>query len=563
MDSSKRYRVLVVDDSMINRQILKDILTDSAEVIEVDNGQKACDYIMEHFYDIHIVLLDLIMPGMNGFDVLEFMRKKHMTDYLPVIMISSDNDERNIEHAFDLGAIDFISRPFMDRIVLRRVLTTIALFEKQKELVHLVDRQFVADDRKVDELTGLDFKETFFNNVFTLLRSHRSERLWMVALDIDHFKLYNHFYGWDRGDSYLRTLGNYLKEFTHRHGGIAGYLGGDDFAVLCPNKKAAVDEFEKILSRAMENNEISAGFGVKVGLYEVEDPTEEVSEIYNKAVIALSSVHDDYARHIAEYQPIMSAEVKNEYEFLSDVKRGLDAGEFIYYLQPKVDLASGEVAGAEVLIRWNHYKDGIISPGRFMPELERTGFASVVDRQIWEDVIRFLADTKETGKELLPLSINLSRADIYTMDVTGFLVSALDEYELDHDLLEVEITESDFASDDDRVASEIDRLRASGLTVIIDDFGSGYASLGALDDVPADLLKIDMKYLDEKSGEVEAKRSILESVLNVAKLMDISTIVESIETQEQVDFLISQGCTYGQGYFFYKPMDAAAYQELL
>ena len=195
MDATKTYRVLVVDDSMINRQILRDILNDRAEVIEVENGQQACDYIMEHFYDIHIVLLDLIMPGMNGFDVLEFMRKKHMTDYLPVIMISSDNDERNIEHAFDLGAIDFISRPFMDRIVLRRVLTTIALFEKQKELVQLVDRQFVADDRKVDELTGLEFKEAFFNNVYTLLRSHRSEKLWMIALDIDHFKLYNHFYG--------------------------------------------------------------------------------------------------------------------------------------------------------------------------------------------------------------------------------------------------------------------------------------------------------------------------------------------------------------------------------
>ncbi len=563
MDVTKRYRVLVVDDSMINRQILRDILNDRAEVIEVENGQQACDYIMEHFYDIHIVLLDLIMPGMNGFDVLEFMRKKHMTDYLPVIMISSDNDERNIEHAFDLGAIDFISRPFMDRIVLRRVLTTIALFEKQKELVQLVDRQFVADDRKVDELTGLEFKEAFFNNVYTLLRSHRSEKLWMIALDIDHFKLYNHFYGWDRGDSYLRTLGNYLKEFTHRHGGIAGYLGGDDFAVLCPNKKAAVEEFEKRLTRAMENNEISAGFGVKVGLYEVEDTTEEVSEIYKKAVIALSSVHDDYSRHYAVYQPIMGTEAKNEYEFLSDVKRGLDAGEFIYYLQPKVDLVSGEIAGAEVLIRWNHYKDGIISPGRFMPELERAGFVSVVDRKIWENVVMFMGETKRDGKDVQPLSINLSRADIYTMDVTRFLVACMDEYGLEHDLLEVEISEADFASEDDKIANEIDKLQEAGFTVIIDDFGSGYASLNALGEIPADMVKIDMKYLDVKVSGDASEKSILESVLNMAKLLDISTIVESIETQEQVDFLISQGCTYGQGYFFHKPMDASEYEKLL
>ena len=563
MEAAKRYRVLVVDDSMINRQILRDILDDRAEVIEVEDGKQACDYIMEHFYDINIVLLDLIMPGMNGFDVLEFMRKKHMTDYLPVIMISSDNDERNIEHAFDLGAIDFISRPFMDRIVLRRVMTTIALFEKQKELVKRVDKQFVADDRKIDELTGLDFKDTFFDNAQTLIRNHSREKMWMVAIDIDHFKLFNNFYGWDHGDNYLRILGQYLRDFVRQHGGAAGYLGGDDFAVLCPDKTRAVGSIEEGMAHEMDVYDLDIAFRVKVGLYEIVDTSEDARAIYEKALIALDSVSGDYARHVAAYEPSMGSQPTDEYSFLADVKRGLDAGEFIYYLQPKVDLTSQEVAGAEVLIRWNHEKQGIISPGRFMPLLEETGFVSMVDRRIWQDVIRFMGDTKKAGKDVLPLSINLSRADIYTTDVTRFLTKCMDDHDLEHYLLEVEISESVFASGDAKVEEEIERLRDAEFTVIIDDFGSGYASLSALEEMSVDMLKIDMKYLDVEASGENAGKSILESVLNYAKLLDISTIVESIETQEQVDFLIQQGCTYGQGYCFYKPMDAADYEKLL
>ena len=549
---------------MINRQILRDILIDKAEVIEADDGQQACDYIMEHFYDINIVLLDLIMPGMNGFEVLEFMRKKHMTDYLPVIMISSDRDERNIEHAFDLGAIDFISRPFMDRIVLRRVLTTIALFEKQKELVARVDKQFVADDRKVDELTGLDFKDHFFDKVQTLIRSHGGEKLTMIAIDIDHFKIYNNFYGWDHGDNYLRTIGEYLREFVQKHGGAAGYLGGDDFAVLCPDKARAIEEIESGMEREMELHGLDVAFRVKSGFYEINDPSEEAKVIYHKALIALHSISGDYAHHVANYEPAMGGDSDDEYEFLVDVKRGLEAGEFIYYLQPKVDLASREVAGAEVLVRWNHLTQGLISPAKFMPILEKTGFVSMVDRVIWKSAVDLMGEAKAAGKDVLPLSINLSRADIYTMDVTAFLSECMDKYDLEHYLLEVEIGEADFTSEDDHIGEEIESLRAAGFTVIIDDFGSGYASLSTLGELPVDMLKIDMKYLDVKADiEGAAGKSILESVLNYAKLLDISTIVESIETKEQLEFLIANGCTFGQGYLFYKPMEASDYEKLL
>ena len=272
METVKRHRVLVIDDSMTNRAILKDILHDEIDVVEYDNGKDAVAYLMDHFYELDLVLLDLVMPEMNGFEVLEFMKRKHMINYLPVIMISADDEERNVEYAFDLGAIDFISRPFSERIVLRRVLTTISLFDKQKELISQIDRQFKADDQKVDELTGLDYKQTFYDKVYTHLQNSGGEALWMVAIDIDHFKLFNNFYGWEKGDQYLKVLGRYLKDFTRRHGGIAGYLGGDDFAVLCPKNRSVLDDLKKRIQTDMDKDKnFGIGFGPKFGFYEIEN----------------------------------------------------------------------------------------------------------------------------------------------------------------------------------------------------------------------------------------------------------------------------------------------------
>lgn len=560
----KEHRALIIDDAYSNREILKDILKDEVEVVEFDNGKDALDYLMDHFYDLDIVLLDLVMPGMNGFEVLEFMRRKHMTDYLPVIMISADDEERNMEYAFDLGAIDFIARPFSERIVLRRVLTTISLFEKQKDLISQIDMQFKPDDQKIDELTGLPYKQNFYNKVHSHLLSSGNTKLYMVAIDIDHFKLFNNFYGWEKGDQYLRLMGRFLNEFTRRHGGIAGYLGGDDFAVLCPNKTAAMKELEKkMMQDAKRHRIVGVGFGPKFGFYEIENNADSVEKIYNNAVIALDSISGDYTKHVAWYDAQMLGKVQNEFELLSDIRRGMEENEFVFYMQPKVNMDTKEVVGAEALARWNHHDKGLLSPAVFIPIMEKNGFVSSIDYRIWKNVVEWISGMKKSGHKVLPVSINVSRADIYSMDVADTLKELCDEESVSYDAIEVEITETAYMEDFERINSTVEKLHKYGFTVSMDDFGSGYSSLNALKNMNVDALKIDMRFLDLNQENSIKGIGILEGVLNMAKTLDLPTIVEGVETEEQSLILMHQGCKMAQGYYYYRPMPVDEYEKLI
>ena len=564
MEANKKRKALVVDDSFMNREILKDMLADEMDIVEVEDGQKAVDYLRDHFYDLDIVLLDLIMPGMNGFEVLEFMKQKHMIEYLPVIMISSDDEEKNIEYAFDLGAIDFISRPFSERIVLRRVLTTVALFEKQKKLINQIDRQFRADDQRIDELTGLDYKDTFYNNVYTQLRSRGGASLCMIAIDINHFKLFNNFYGWDKGDAYLHMMGKYLKEFTRQHGGVAGYLGGDDFAVLCPNKAVAFKELElRAKKDALKREGFGVGFGPKFGIYAIENPTESVQKIYGKAVTALNSIANDYTKYSAWYTDTMKAGVKNEYELLADIRRGVDADEFTFYLQPKVDMRTKEIVGAESLARWNHKDKGLIKSKFFIPTLEKSMFIASLDRILWEQVIRWMGQCLKDKKELKPISVNVARADFYALDVVEYLTELLESNQVPKDLLEIEISEKAFITDSDTIENEVERLHEAGFKVLMDDFGRGYSSIKTLRNMNIDILKIDLQFMDMDSTKKNKEAGILEGVLNVAKMLDIPVFVEGVEKDAQSEFLVDKGCNYGQGFLFYEAMSHEEFEKLL
>ncbi len=561
--STKKYKALIIDDSEMNREILKGILSDEMDIVEIDNGEDACDYMMNHASELNIVILDLVMPGMNGFEVLKFMKYKHMMESLPVIMISADNDEHNIERAFDLGVIDFVFRPFSERIVLRRVLTTINLFKRQRDLIATIDTQYKVDDGRTDDLTGLDYKQTFFNKVYTHLKSNPNDRLLMIAIDIDHFKLFNNYYGWERGDRYLKKIARLMREFIQMNGGMAGYLGGDDFALLCPNKREELRKFYGRVIKSGQLAEYQVGFSPKIGIYEIDDNMESVGSIYDHAVIALDDTKGDYTKNVSWYNKSMYQDVKDEYELLVDVQRGIRDGEFTFFIQPKVNMLDGRIVGGEALVRWIHKDKGMVSPGVFIPALEQNGFISNIDQIVWDNVAAWQKDWIESGHEALPISVNVSRADIFTMDVTGFFLGLIEKYDLPKHLLEIEITESAYVEEDTKVSSEIGKLRDAGFKVLMDDFGSGYSSLNSLKDMEIDVLKIDMKFLKMDFSNLNKGVSILESIVNMARAMQIPTIVEGVEEQEQVNYLTGMGCNYAQGFFFYRPMPREEFAKLV
>ena len=558
-----RNKALVVDDVEINRMILKDILQEDMDVIEAGDGNKAIELIEAYTDDIAIILLDQMMPGKNGIEVLEYMHSKNLTDDIPVIMISVDDDDANVARAFDLGAIDYISRPFSARIFLRRVLTTVSLFHRKKAIAFEIDKRFEAHEKTKDELTGLNLRNAFYNKVYDKVKNSQRRALCMVAIDIDHFKLFNRFYGRAKGDSYLKLVGRTLKEYEDKYGAIAGYLGGDDFAILCPNRQDILGDMKRRAREELLDRDYELGYAPKFGVFVIEDSTEPIMDIVDHAFTALASIKTDYTHLMAWYNQDMVRTVRDEFVLLSDVERAIGNDEFTFYLQPKVNMVNGKIVGSEALVRWNHREKGLIPPAAFLPVLEKNGFVTKVSQIVWDKVCAFQKNWIDSGREPLPISVNVSKNDMFSLNFTEYFLNLMEKYQLPANMIELEITETTYIEDLDRVGAEINKLHTAGFSILMDDFGSGYSSLNSLKELEIDVLKIDMKFLRIDYENQEKGRSILESMVNMANQLRLPIIVEGVEMRDQVKLLTEMGCKYAQGYYYYRPLNVAAYEELI
>lgn len=246
-----------------------------------------------------------------------------------------------------------------------------------------------------------------------------------------------------------------------------------------------------------------------------------------------------------------------------EIDRAFDNNEFCFYLQPKCNVATGAIVGAEALVRWNHPKYGVVSPGRFVPMLEQAGQISRLDVFVWRSVVRMLARWEREGRNLVPISVNVSMVDIDQMDVADTLTGLLNEYDVDARLLQTEITESAVARNLSKVESTIRKLHADNIAVLMDDFGSAYSSLNMLKDINVDVIKLDMKFIDLNEDNASKGLKIVESVVNMARKLRLLVIAEGAQTKQQVDQLLSVGCRYIQGYYFHEPLPVGRMEKLL
>lgn len=246
-----------------------------------------------------------------------------------------------------------------------------------------------------------------------------------------------------------------------------------------------------------------------------------------------------------------------------EIDRAFDNNEFCFYLQPKCNAATGAIVGAEALVRWNHPKYGVVSPGRFVPMLEQAGQISRLDVFVWRSVVRMLARWEREGRNLVPISVNVSMVDIDQMDVADTLTGLLNEYDVDARLLQAEITESAVARNLSKVESTIRKLHADNIAMLMDDFGSAYSSLNMLKDINVDVIKLDMKFIDLNEDNASKGLKIVESVVNMARKLRLLVIAEGAQTKQQVDQLLSVGCRYIQGYYFHEPLPVGRMEKLL
>lgn len=412
-------------------------------------------------------------------------------------------------------------------------------------------------------LTGLYYNRAFLKKADEFLEEIVPGTYSLVAIDIINFRLFNRLYGREEGDRFLVHVANCLKKRQDMYHGIAGYLGGDNFCIIMPDREGIVESLEEEILQALQEYDNTVGFYPVFGIYPIVDNTEAAVLMYDRATIAIANSAGKYSERICKYSSGMEEKFEEELKLLSDIQRGLEEEEFTFYAQPQCDISTGKIVGAESLVRWNHSTKGLVSPGVFIPALEKNGMIGMLDRYVWKKVCEWLRSWLDKGFHPVPVSINVSRLDISSMNVPAYLNELLQTYDLPAKLLKVEITESAYAENSAEIIQTVKELRDTGFMVMMDDFGSGYSSLNMLKDVSVDVLKLDMRFLDIGEQQEEKGIGILESVVNMARMMGLPIIVEGVENQKQEKFLIQMGCRYIQGFYYYRPLPLAQFEELL
>ena len=544
-------RVLIVDDQEINRDALEVILEDDYEVICAENGEEALRIMRDRTAELSLVLLDLMMPVMSGFDVLEVVRGDEQLAKIPIIVLTADKSAEL--QALQLGAADFITKPFdTPEIILARVGRIIELSEGR----HLIS------SAEHDRLTGLYSRNFFFEYANQMFRYHPEMHLDAVVLNIEQFHSINALNGRDFGDHVLRLIGERIRHFLSETEGIACRTDADRFAAYMvpqPDYRDLLDRLQATVSNLSPNVSIRLRMGV-MPWQEGLDPVM----MFDRARTACNMVRGNYTNPLMIYNEEMQKRELLNQRLLNDLRTAVEQGQFKVYYQPKYNILESvpRLQSAEALIRWKHPTLGMVSPGDFIPLFEGNGMISVVDRYVWAEAARQVAEWKQKYHWTLPVSVNLSRADLFDSRLEDRLKKLVEDNGLRYRDIKLEVTESAYTDDAKRMLEVIRDLRATGFEVEMDDFGSGYSSLNMLSDMPIDVLKMDMKFVRniEKS---ETDRRLVELILDIAGYLKLTVVAEGVETAGQLEILRKAGCDLVQGYYFSRPVPPEEFEKLI
>lgn len=412
-----------------------------------------------------------------------------------------------------------------------------------------------------DELTGIYNKQAFYAKTKEMLLDNPDKNFDLLRINIERFKVLNDLFGESTGDKLLRYIGKFLKEINLPLC-VSGRLYADNFVVCYEAGKGDSRRMINTLQMVADSFAINNRTILSFGLYRIDDKTLPVSVMCDRANMALWKAKGNFKNPYCEYDEKMRQQVLKEQKIINAMEMAIQNKEFTLYLQPKYDIEKGTIIGAEALVRWISQENGFISPGDFIPVFENNGFVYEVDKFIWEESCRYLRKWLDEGREVHPISVNVSRIDLYDPKLVQHLVDLREKYQLPSQYLELEITESAYTEDPEQIITITRQLREAGFVILMDDFGTGYSSLNMLKDIQIDVLKLDMGFL--KSSDYSAKGgNILTAILKMAESLKMQTIAEGVETKEQVEFLKSIGCKYVQGFYYSKPLPVGEFEKLI
>ncbi len=686
----KLMTILIVEDSAINRKILRGILESDYEIVEAENGEVALNILREG-KKIDFIILDLMMPVMDGLEFLKAIKQDERFDNIPLIVNSHADDQENEFKALELGADDFIAKPYNPKVAKRRIANLIDKYVLQREVMqneidrtqeqlstlidtvpggiavlHITENifldyfndglcnllgytreemfsQLVLDPLKVvvqedrgqiieavikagerkpgekvnvvhnwkvrivrknghmrwvqivakpmesepqyvhavftditeemevekqleesmiemkyraehDRMTDIYNREAFYKSCETLM-SEKPDEIFVIGVwNVDRFKIINELFGSKVGDRILQGIAQSLQKLTAVVG-TCGRLEADSFAICLP-EPYLIEHMPEVLSLLSGSEEWGLNnypIMSHIGFYRAENDGTAVNLMCDRAGMALMQIKGNYLERWCYYSESLKETILNEQELVNDMEVAIKEHQFIIHYQPMMDAKKQTVIRAEALVRWKHPTKGMISPGLFIPLFEKNGFISRLDMYVCEEVCRFQAELKKKGVPLIPISINLSRMNFYNPRLCKEILELVNKYGISPEDLEIEITESAYKENSNDLMRAIQMFQKHGFKVLMDDFGSGYSSLNMLKDLSIDVLKIDMKFIDDLENS-ERATNIMFSIIRMAQALEMDTIAEGVETRSQYEMLSCMGCGCIQGYYFSKPL---------
>ena len=543
--------VLVVDDQEINRDVLGMILEDYYDIVYAENGKEALEKINEYREKLSVILLDLMMPVMDGFTVLEKVKNDEQLNHIPVIVLTA---EKSAElRALQMGAADFITKPFdMHEVILARVSRIIELSEGRK-LISAAEH---------DRLTMLYNKNFFFEYANRIHHYHPEWHMDAVVINIDQFHTINALNGFEFGDNVLRILGNEIRSFLAETEGIASRFEADRFDIYCiqqPDYQVVLDRFQNKLNELSETANIRLRMGVKPWNEDVEPVV-----LFDCARTACNKVRGDNMTHLMIYDEDMRMREMLGQRLMNDLHQAVDEHQFTVYYQPKynIQVDPPRLTSAEALIRWKHPELGMISPADFIPLFEGNGQIRIVDNFVWAEAAHQIAEWKEKYDITIPVSVNLSRVDVFDPSLEDRLRHLIVDNSLDFKDMKLEVTESAYTENGEQLISLISHLREIGFEIEMDDFGSGYSSLNMLSSMPIDILKMDMKFV-RNIEHSETDFRLVKLVLDIARYLDVPVIAEGVENENQLKMLKDAGCDIVQGFYFSRPVPPDIFEKYI
>ena len=551
MANESGYRsILVVEDNELNREMLCAMLEDRYNVLQAENGKEGLEVLQENYRDISIIVLDVQMPVMNGYEFLHAVKDDDLLKEIPVIVATGSSDIEEEERCLELGATDFVIKPYKKNIVLKRISNIIRLRESASTLKEV----------EFDDLTGVFTRQAFFHHAQKILQDNPDIDFTLAISDIQDFTLVKERYGMKvANDLLLRNVALLRKAQVENY--VFGRYDDNQFIVMAPSSEHYAEIRKRRRGRLTiplpEEGVAVLKFGVKRSI----EHDVSIKEHCRHVLMALDTIKHVYGVNYTLFDENMQKYYDRRIAIERSMVKALENGDFQIFYQPKHDSRTGELVGAEALVRWTHPEFGFLSPAEFIPVFEQTGFISEVDFYAWKRTCMNQREWQDKGLRIVPISVNCSRSELLQNDFLHKWFKPLKDSALSSQYMHLEVTESLFTEHFDKLSEVLRECQQRGVKIELDDFGTGYSSLSMFQLLPLDIIKFDMAFVKGLDSPRQAR--VMAACVRLVHNLGLKSIAEGVETSQQLEKVKEMGIDAVQGYYYSRPLPKAEFEQYL